>query len=136
MRSPYLALGGSNRTRASALLRSCGYIAAKSCGSDKSDDHEMAGGEYSWNSVFLRERAAASVQPRCSAVSCRLAVGCVSHVVPAAMARAATHLDCNWNMGKTSITANALPWLKYFRQNGHAKTPIVLAEDTPPAGGK
>ena len=57
-------------------------------------------------------------------------------MVPAAMARAATHLDCNWNMGKTSITANALPWLKYFRQNGHAKTPLVLAEDAPPAGGK
>ena len=44
-------------------------------------------------------------------------------------------IDCNWNMDGLTITANAPPLLSYFRKNGHATTPIVLAEGTP-AGGE
>jgi hypothetical protein len=34
-------------------------------------------------------------------------------------------------MDHTLITKNAIPLVKYFRANGHATTPIVLAEGTP-----
>ena len=40
-------------------------------------------------------------------------------------------VDCNWNMDAAMITQNAVPLVKYFRANGHATTPIVLAEGTP-----
>jgi hypothetical protein len=44
-------------------------------------------------------------------------------------------VDCNWNMNGPLITSNAAPLVKYLRANGHANTPIVLAEGTP-AGGE
>ena len=37
-------------------------------------------------------------------------------------------IDCNWNMNATSISANVVPLVKYFRSSGHPTTPIVLAE--------
>jgi len=40
-------------------------------------------------------------------------------------------IDCGWNMQGPLITANVKPLVKYFRQHGHAETPIVLAETTP-----
>jgi hypothetical protein len=44
-------------------------------------------------------------------------------------------IDCNWNMDGPTIAKSAPPLIKYFRANGHPKTPIVLAEGTP-AGGE
>jgi len=44
-------------------------------------------------------------------------------------------IDCNWNMNGASIAAAAPPLIKYWRENGHPTTPIVLAEGTP-AGGE
>ena len=40
-------------------------------------------------------------------------------------------VDCSWNMDHTAITARAVPLVKFLRANGHAATPIVLAEGTP-----
>eukprot|EP01052_Picozoa_sp_SAG31_P034569 SAG31_NODE_4059_length_3630_cov_2.094308_3_plen_287_part_00 len=40
-------------------------------------------------------------------------------------------IDCNWNMNHAMITENTIPLVHYLRANGHATTPIVLAEGTP-----
>ena len=36
-------------------------------------------------------------------------------------------IDCDWNMDSGTITANAVPLVKYLRQK-HPTTPIILAE--------
>jgi hypothetical protein len=39
-------------------------------------------------------------------------------------------IDCDWNMEGPMITANMAPLVAYLRANGHATTPIVMAEGT------
>lgn len=43
---------------------------------------------------------------------------------------AAFIIDCNWNMDGTTIAQSVQPLVRYLRDNGHPKTPIVLAEGT------
>lgn len=40
-------------------------------------------------------------------------------------------VDCSHNMNAALITQNTIPLVRYLRTNGHASTPIVLAEGTP-----
>ena len=39
-------------------------------------------------------------------------------------------LDCLPNMNAATVAAKTVPIVRYFRANGHAKTPIVLVENT------
>ena len=39
-------------------------------------------------------------------------------------------IDCDWNMDAAMITSNMAPLVSYLRSNGHATTPIVMAEGT------
>jgi hypothetical protein len=56
-------------------------------------------------------------------------IGVAKHITK--LAAAVIVLDCLPNMNPATVKAKTVPIVKYLRANGHATTPIVMAEIPP-----